>query len=417
VKPRQRRTSLAIVYSQEQRYECRDCTARCCRTWGIPVSPEVAHRALHDPELKARLPGRAPAILAGGTLPMVEKNRELTCVFLEDGDRCAIHEKYGHDALPAACQAYPFGFVKNERGEVATLMSRQCPSIRDGYGEPLTSRRVEEKLAQAGGARGLAPRMGLKSGRTLVVEHYTRLADVWRELLVEHPAEGVITAYELTDALDAALEQPEPDTKALLASLGVARERTRRARLLPRRRPRFLARLFFAHTLGSLSYPSRLLTEASALRPTLSQKLGALWNRAAWLFGVGRADLLRVPRRVPIASIDRVPRFLGGELGARVNEYLRELIERRQPFTRQTYLSRVLVDLGLVTALISRYARARAAAEERSEVGVSDVLEGIGIAELLIARPSAEEGGVLANLRLRLMSEPESFRAFLASEV
>lgn len=348
---------------------------------------------------------------------MIEKNRQLSCVFLDDDDRCAIHVKYGHEALPAACQAYPFGFVKNERGEIATLMSRFCPSIRDGYGEPLTLRRVEEKLAQAGGAPSLAARMGLKSGRTLGLEHYTRLADAWAELLSDHPAEGVVTAYELTDALDAALEQPDPSTEALLASLDAARARTGRVRLVSRKKPRFLARLFFAQTLGFLSYPSRLLTEASARRPTLSQKLGALWNRATWLLGIGRADLLHVPRPVPIAAIDRVPTFLGGELGARVNEYLRELIERRQPFTRQTYLSRVLVDLGLVTALISRYARARAAADHRAQVATSDVLEGIGVAELLITRPSATESGVLANLRLRLMSEPESLREFLASEV
>jgi hypothetical protein len=85
---------------------------------------------------------------------------------------------------------------ESERGETQTLVSRRCPSIRDGYGEPLTQRRVEEKLAQAGGARSLAARMGLKSGRTLVLEHYTRLADVWRELFVEHPLEAVVTAYE-----------------------------------------------------------------------------------------------------------------------------------------------------------------------------------------------------------------------------
>ena len=412
-----RRTSLSIVYPPQQRYECRDCPARCCRTWGIPVSPEVAHRALHDPELRARLPGSAPAILAGGTLPMVEKKRMLSCVFLDDDERCAFHKKHGHDALPAACRAYPFGFVKNERGEVTTLMSRHCPSIRDGYGEPLTQRRVADKLEHAGGARTLASRMGLKSGRTLVLEHYTRLADAWRELFVEHPAEGVVTAYELTDALDAALEEPEPNTKLLLASLEAARERTARVRLAPSKKPRFLARLFFAHTLGTLSYPSRLLTEASALRPTFGQKLGALWNRVTWLFGFGSADLLYVPKRVPIGAIDRVPRFLAGELGARVNEYLREVVERRQLFTRQTYLTRVVVDLGLITAIISRFARASAAAHERREVSASDVMEGIAAAELLVTRQSGTESTVLSNLRLRLMSEPETFRAFLASEV
>lgn len=412
-----RRTSLAILYPREQRYECRECPARCCRTWGIPVSPEVAHRAIHDPELKARLPGRAPAILAGGTLPMIEKNRQLTCVFLDDDDRCALHKKHGHESLPAACQTYPFGFVKNERGEIGTLMSRHCPSIRDDYGEPLTQRRLEEKLAQAGSARSLAARMGLKSGRTLVLEHYTRVADAWREHLVEHPIEGVVTAYELTDALDTALEKAEPNTKTLLACLETARERTPRARVVPRKKPGFLARLFFAHTLGTLSYPSRLLTDASALRPTFGQKLGALWNRVTWLFGFGKADVLYVPRPVPIGAIDRVPRFLGGELGARVNEYLREVVERRQLFTRQTYLTRVLVDLGLITAIVSRFARASAAAHERAEVALSDVMEGIGVAELLITHQSGSESTVLSNLRLRLMSEPETFRDFLASEV
>ncbi len=409
----QRKTSLAVVYPAEQKFECRDCPARCCRSgWAIPVSPETAHFILHDEELRQRLTGRGPAILASGTLPMVERERVLQCVFLDDDLLCAVQKKHGHSAIPEACQAFPFGFMKDEQQRPVAQLSRYCPSIRDNYGKPLAEV-VQDKLKQAGGAKPIAPRMGLKSGRTLPKEQYLLLADAWRELLHDNPADAVMHAYELTDRFDEALKPSEPSTEQVRQALAAAAEQP--SSPLARRNAGFSARLLFAHLFGSLTYPVRLLTDFAVRRPTLLARLQAGLIKLRWLFGLGRAELLHVPGKVPLGAIERVARFLDTPQAQPINAYLRELLDRRQPFARPTYLARALVDLGFAVALISRYARARAAAAGLSQVREADVAEGIGIAELTLSH-DAEQGMVMSQLRLQLMSDPDAFRKLLASE-
>ncbi len=418
-----RKSALRIVYPEEQRYECRDCPARCCRTWGIPVSPEVAHGILSDEELRKRLVGRAPGVLAGGTLPMIERDGQLQCVLLDDDHLCALHKRLGHEALPSACQAYPFGFLEDEGGRTLTLLSRHCPSIRDNYGKPLGPQ-VRDKRSQAGGALSLAARMGLRSGRTLPVRAYLPLAEVWKELLREEgPVLGVLSAYELTDTFDEHLQRgvergADPEPRQLQQLLGEAREQLETPQLPQRRRPTWQARVFYAHFLGGLSYPTRVLTEFAVTRPTLGRRIGAWGNKLAWMLQVGTVDLLHVPGRIAPGKIDRVPPFLVGEHREFVVDYLLEVIDRRQPFTKVTYLTRALVNLGLSLGLISRFARASALGHGRPEVTRADVAEAVGIADLLMThRQESQRNLVLDNLQLVLMSDPRLLPRFLASEV
>jgi lysine-N-methylase len=409
----QRKTSLAIVYPEKQKFECRDCPARCCRSgWAIPVSPETAHFILQDEELKRRLIGRGPAILASGTLPMVERERLLQCVFLDDDLLCAVQKKHGHAAIPDACQAFPFGFMNDEEQRPVAQLSRYCPSIRDNYGKPVGDA-VQVKLKQAGGSKPLAPRMGLKSGRTLPKEQYLQVAEVWRELLRDNPADAVMRAYEVTDRFDEELKPAAPSNEQVREALAAAR--AQKSAPLSRRKAGFSARLLFAHLFGSLTYPVRLLTDFAVRKPTLALRLRTGFIKLRWLLGLGRADLLHVPGSVPLGAIERVARFLDTPLAEPINAYLRELLDRRQPFARQTYLVRALVDLGFAVALISRYARARAAAAGLSQVREADVAEGIGIAELTLSH-DAEQGMVMLQLRHQLMSDPNAFRKLLASE-
>lgn len=417
-----KKTALRILYPEEQRYACRDCPARCCRgSWQIPIPPEVAYVALQDPELQKRLVGRAPGIIARGSLPMIEKDRQLQCVFLDEDLLCGLQKRHGHESLPPACQAFPFGFLKNEESQSVTLLSQYCPSIRDNYGEPLSSL-IEDKWQQVGGARPLAPRMGLRSGRTLGQKQYATLVRAWQEVLQKNsPVQGVVRAYELSDQFDEALPESagkDPSLAEVERALSQVQNGAGEFQELPRRKgPNFSARLFYAHLLGSLSYPSRVVTETSAQKPSWWKTWGSWTNQLSWFLGVGSVDLLHVSGRVRPGKINRVERFLSGPEGARVSSYLVNVLERRQAFVQQTYLTRSLVDLGLMVALISRFARARALGEGRLQVNESDVKEGLGVADLLIAHQAdAEQTTVLAQLRLQLMSDPSAFRAFLASE-
>jgi len=141
-------------------------------------------------------------------------------------------------------------------------------------------------------------------------------------------------------------------------------------------------------------------------------------NRLAWLFGFGKVRLLFVDAPVRVARVRSVAAFLQGQLGQLVTEYLCEILGRRQGMQKQTYLSRVVADLTLMTVLISHYARAAASAEGLANVTEHHVKEGIGIAELLFSHQGdAGQSVVLHQLRLNLMSNRAGLRKLLAAEI
>lgn len=412
--------SLAIVHPEGRNYSCRDCPARCCTSsWGIPVSPEERERILGDEEARSRLSERAVAVLRAGVLPMEEKNERLACVFLDDDLLCSLHKRKGHAFIPANCQAFPFGFSQNEAGKPVALLSRYCPSIRDNYGEPVEEV-LPEKWRQAGEfAPPMAEKMGLRSGRVLPRSQYVQVIARWERVLKEanDAPSALALIYDLTDAFDEALPKTKRPTDSEVADALDTALQSEEAPLL-RGQLKFGGRMLVAHLLGGICYPSRVML-AHRLKPiTFGERLGSWMNRLQWLFGWGKVRLLFVEAPVRLGRAGRVRPFLREDLGRLVSEYLLEVLNRRQGMTKQTYLSRILVDLTLMTALISRYARAAASTEPGGSVQEKHVREGIGIAELLFSHQGdAGQSAVLHQLRLVLMSNREDFRRLLAAEV
>lgn len=372
---------------------------------------------MSDDEARERLGWRGEAILRAGILPMREKDEKLACVFLDDDLLCSLHKKHGHAFIPAPCQAFPFGFAENENKQPVALLSRYCPSIRDNYGEPVGDV-IDKKLKEAGGSHPLAEKMGLRSGRVLPRSQYISLIQRWIQQLQEGKSASVSLAriFDYTDALDGQLPADKrPNDSELRQALDRAEEV--QSRPLRHDKLRFGGRMLVAHLLGGICYPSRVMLAHRMTPIRFGEKVRSWLNRLHWLFSIGTVKLLFVDRPVRVSLVQSVRPFLGTEQGRLVSDYLVELIERRQGMSKQTYLHRVIVDMALMTALISRYARAAASAEGLSEVEARHVREGIGIAELLFSHQSeAGQSGVLQQLRLTLMSNPEDFRRLLASE-
>ncbi len=409
---------LKILYPEGQKYACRDCPARCCTSsWGIPVTEEECDRIMSDDSARERLGWRGEEILRAGVLPMREKDEKLACVFLDDDLLCSLHKKHGHTFIPAPCQAFPFGFSTNEKKQPVALLSRYCPSIRDNYGE-LVGEIIAEKLQQAGGAHPMSESMGLRSGRVLPQSQYVSLVEQWRSILVQGDNTSLSLAhiFDFTDALDAALPKTKkPDDHELMDALNQASE-IEVAPLLPGKL-KFGGRMLVAHLLGGICYPSRVMLAHRMTRITLWEKARSWVNRLAWLFSLGTVKLLFVDLPVRVARVQGVAPFLASPKGKIVSEYLVELLDRRQGLSKQAYLHRVIVDLALMTALISRYARAAAAAENLKEVTEHHIREGIGIAELLFSHQGdSGQSIVLQQLRMTLMSNREDFRRLLAAE-
>jgi lysine-N-methylase len=372
---------------------------------------------MSDDEARERLGWRGEAILRAGILPMREQDEKLACVFLDEDLLCSLHKKHGHAFIPAPCQAYPFGFAQNEKQQPVALLSRYCPSIRDNYGEPVGDI-IGQKLEEAGGSHPMAEKMGLRSGRVLPRLQYVRVIQRWRQLLEEGQSASLslVRLFETTDALDAALPATKrPNDTELSQALEVAEKSE--IRPLCRDKLRFGGRMLVAHLLGGICYPSRVMLAHRMTPIRFTEKVRSWLNRLYWLFSIGTVKLLFVDRPVNVSKVQSVRPFLGSEQGKLVTDYLVELIDRRQGMSKQTYLHRVIVDMALMTALISRYARAAASAEGLREVEARHVREGIGIAELLFSHQSdAGQSSVLHQLRLTLMSNPEDFRRLLAAE-
>lgn len=413
---------LNIVYpgahGAAQKYECRDCPARCCKGWGISITSEEAERIARDPEAASRLKGQAPHIFAQGQLPMRELRGELTCVFLDDDDLCSLHKRHGHAFLPAACQAYPFGVSQDERGAQVALLSRYCPSIAEDYGHPV-EKIIKDKFKLLGPTRALSERMGLRSGRVLLRAHYIKLVELWRAELSSSTniAQTLVDLFDLTERVDATLPRDHNPNDTEFSVILSASSQTPSAPLL-RRQLGFSGRVLIAHLLGALCYPARVMMPFRDLAPSWRERFSSWIVGLKWLFRFGRVSLLQIPSPVPVAHIERVAPVLVGAQASLVAEYLREVLARRQGMHKKTYVSRFLIELALMSVVISRYARARAAARSQLTVNEADVVAGIGIAELVLTHQGEMgQSVVLDQLRLKLMSNPDELRVLLSSEI
>lgn len=264
----------------------------------------------------------------------------------------------------------------------------------------------------------MSQKMGLRSGRVLPRHQYVFLIEAWADVLRKGSNVGLSLAalFDLTDALDEGLpperKPSDSEIKTALNKLSTLES----SPLIPGKLT-FGGRMMVAHLLGGICYPSRVMLAHRMTPIGFWEKVGSWGNRLRWLFSWGKVKLLFVDQAVRVAQISRVAPFLDGPLGRIVVDYLVELMSRRQGMARQTYLHRVIVDYALMTALISRYARAAASAEGLLRVEEKHVREGIGIAELLFSHQGdAGQGLLLQQLRLLLMSNRDDFRRLLAAE-
>lgn len=405
-------------HGEHQKYACRSCPARCCKTWGIQLLPEEAERIARDPQAVARLTAEAPRILAGGQLPMRERAGELSCVFLDEDDLCSLHKRHGHAFLPRACQAYPFGVAQNEDSAEIALLSRYCPSIAQNYGEPVRQVLAAQRK-HLDAPRALSARMGLRSGRTLPLPQYIAVVDAWQRELTSstHIARSLARLFALTEAVDHALPSARaPNDQEFKTLLDAADQATPLPQLAVRRQ-KWGARILIAHLLGALCRPLRLMQAFNIQPITLGQRLAAAWLRVKWLLGRGQVQLLLIEAPISLRALERVPGGLSGPHAPLIAQYLREVLARRQGMHKQTYLHRFVIELGLMALVLSRYARAHALGRGHTTLDEAAVREGIGIAELVLTHQGElGQSLVLDQLRLQLLSNPEDFFSLLAAE-
>jgi len=121
-----------------QNWDCSGCT-NCCRDYVVHVSDEEAQRI--EEQGWEKQPGyegvalfKREGFLGRGRRSL--NQRDGACVFLGEGGRCRIHEKFGSAAKPLACRVYPFVLVPSG-DEWRVGLRFACPSVAEGKGRPV----------------------------------------------------------------------------------------------------------------------------------------------------------------------------------------------------------------------------------------------------------------------------------------
>lgn len=411
-----------FLYREEQRFACRDCPARCCRVpWRIEFGADRAKQYLEDEWVTERVGPEGVEVLGKGRLPFRDVGGRLQCVFLDEDELCGLQKKHGHSFLPQACQVFPYGFVRSEKGEAIVALSHLCPSVRDNRGEPI-KKQLKGKLKEFGKAEALAERMGSRNGVTLKPRHYMRVIRHWSDALEEaaSPAQALADLYDWVDSFEDALPPSSSaiDDGAIDAAMEQAAERPSEE-LVSRKRSSLQARSLYSYQLGNLCYPSRLRVQHLVGEVPRFVAARSMLNKVAWFLEWGTVDMLLIDQPVSLRKVNQVDRFLGGDLGAEVLAHLQETLERRHLLTQQRYLASVLVDFTMGAAVASRFARCRAAADGRTRVNEEDVKEGRGVADFLLLSHvvAGEQGRLMTSLRQLLLSRRKDYRAILEGEI
>lgn len=411
------------VFREGQRFACRDCPARCCRMpWGISMKRDEAQRIASDPWVKERLSDEALGVLAGGVLPMAERDRRPVCVFLDDEQWCGLQKEKGHDFIPRACQVFPFGFTRDENDRLLGSLSRLCPSVRDDHGEPAIEQ-LHDKLEQQGSVANTSTAMSTLTGVILPRGQYFPIVKTWEARLeaTDSPLETIAQLFDWMSAFELALPggHEKVDDETVQKAMAAADE-AEPTPLRPGSGLGYHGRMFYAHVMGHLCYPVRVSLDHRVGKPPWYHFVGlrAFALRMMWLAMRGTVDLLFVDRPVPLGRVARVAPPIVGEQGRSVAAFLVEALRRRQLFSQPRQLQAVLLDLALATVLTSRFARCRAAAKGATEAAPEDVAEGLGIAELMVIShiSPTRASALLQRLRWAMLSEPLSLRRILSTE-
>lgn len=411
-----------FVFDDSQRFDCRDCPARCCRLpVAVPLNEDEVARYTAEPWIRERVGDPGMTWIEKGVVPTRDVDRILQCAFLDEDELCSMQKKFGHDFLPQTCKSFPFGFVSNEKNQLVAQMSQLCPAVRDNYGELITVERLKEKLAEKGGSERMSKAMATRHGRILNQKQYMRIVQRWLDRLggEEAPPRVLLELYDWTVAFENAVpgEAEKPDDAGVTTALEKADETKVVPFQLSTSTP-FQARMLHTYVLGGLSYPTRVAFAHRLDKPGPLQTLRSLFTKLKWLLGRGSVDLIYIPKPVPLKKVDEVKRFLSTDKARPIARLLRLVVERRQIFRDPRHMMEVLIDLTLSTVIISRYARCRAASEGRSEVNELDVRSGISVAELaLLGHASQRKAGrFMRNTRRTLIAGRENFLRMLASE-
>lgn len=165
-----------------QNWDCQGCTD-CCREYYVHVTDE--ERARIEQQGWSALPEfqGLPLFVKTGSRRKagyrLNHRADGSCVFLGEGGRCKIHEKFGGATKPLACRVYPFMLVPvGDHWRVG--MRFACPSVTKNEGRPLQDHLAEVRSYSA----ALEKQEKISAGQISPPPLQGRQAVPWNDLFI-----------------------------------------------------------------------------------------------------------------------------------------------------------------------------------------------------------------------------------------
>lgn len=172
-----------------QNWDCQAC-GKCCHEYQITLSAAELER------IQAQGWDKDPALQGQKVIEgfgwwrrryRLRQREDGGCVFLSPEGRCRIHERFGSEAKPLACQLYPFMLIPaGDHWRVGLRFS--CPSAAAGIGRPLKEHdltRYAKALAASTGLKSDVPPPRLAPGVSVSWNDLFRFVDAFAMILTE----------------------------------------------------------------------------------------------------------------------------------------------------------------------------------------------------------------------------------------
>jgi lysine-N-methylase len=403
--------SLPVILPEvaTQRWACHSCT-ECCRTPIAFVSEDERSRI--DAQRWADRLGTAPYVRCGGQWAL-NKRADGACVFLDQQNRCMIHNEFGPEAKPLACRMFPFA-LRPARGGWRASVRFDCPSVARSVGDPLRPQLRElQCLAASLPMLNCDDRVDLRSGIPATEEEATIVTSRllrWLQSGDTPPAARLVGGAEVVSILaQTRFQEARGQRLAELLDLLLAATKSPVRESVEPAKPRYrglLRQLAFAH--------AEFLT-LDELRAGGWLRWTRRWRqlRAARRFrhGLGLVPPLPGwPAKVPFEHVERVmPCTRSGQDGQRVAElvvrYLSVRLSQRSVFGAGYYGWSVvdgLAALWLAVPVIGWLSRLSAASAGRDEISYDDAVRAVGVVDRAATRVPAL-GGHAERIRARYL--------------
>jgi lysine-N-methylase len=385
-----------IVTDNTQKYSCQDCPAKCCRfPWKITISEVEAVRYRATPWLQARLDKENVDFLPKGTgyeLPRVlMSNGAAGCVFLDPDNLCSIQKQLGHEAIPVACQTYPFEFAHNRAPDNPTVYpstSFFCKSIIENYGTSIDEI-IPAKLTlkEANNQVLSLPDFLTLRGKAISRSNYLMLADRLEQLFrgTDLPVKQVLLRanQELLRLATVSSSQNEIDERAVR---GAFAEDAWKPAILPTERNAFTGRVLIAIGLSGIALDFLYKDKGKAYGAKGGESSPTL-KYARFLLQLiqekGNVEFWDIPKPVNLRAAKAVridennPVFQ-----AQLMRFYTQLFRSKILFVQKPDLVQMMLSLAVSYSSILRLACYEAYGHDRQEVELSDFTEAIGICAL-----------------------------------